>query len=59
MSTAGPAPNFTADAGVNIGTIFGRAMALVAVTVGFAAVGIWIGQDLAGWRLPHSLRSSP
>ena len=25
-------------------------MALVAITVGFAAAGIWIGKDLSGWE---------
>lgn len=40
-----PAPARTAT-----GAIFGRVMALVAVTAGFAALGIWLGQDLTGWQ---------
>ena len=32
------------------GAIFGRVMAMVAATVGFAAVGIWIGRELNGWE---------
>jgi FtsH-binding integral membrane protein len=28
--------------------VFGRVMALVAVTVGFAALGAWLGRDLGG-----------
>jgi FtsH-binding integral membrane protein len=30
--------------------IFGQVMALVAVTLGFAAAGAWIGRGLSGWQ---------
>jgi len=50
MSTAESSPALGAPAGVATGAIFGRVMGLVAVTVGFSALGIWVGQDLSGWQ---------
>ena len=50
MSTAQSFPDSGPIAGVNTAAVFGRVMGLVAVTVGFAALGIWIGQDLSGWQ---------
>jgi uncharacterized protein len=35
---------------VSTAAIFGRVMALVALTLGFAAAGAWIGRDLSGWQ---------
>jgi modulator of FtsH protease len=35
---------------VSVNAIFGRVMGLVAVTVAFCAVGVWIGKDLTGWQ---------
>jgi modulator of FtsH protease len=43
VSTPAPIP-------ISTNAVFGRVMGLVAVTVGFAAVGVWIGQDLTGWQ---------
>jgi modulator of FtsH protease len=40
----------SARAGTSSSAVFGRVMALVAVTVGFAAAGVWIGRDLTGWQ---------
>lgn len=40
----------SATVSANSNAIFGRVMALVAVTVAFAAAGVWIGRDLSGWQ---------
>ena len=50
MSTAEPTLAAPVSTGVSSNAIFGRVMALVAVTVGFAALGVWVGQDLSGWQ---------
>ena len=50
MSTAQSFPDSGPATGVTTAAVFGRVMALVAVTVGFAALGIWVGQDLSGWQ---------
>jgi len=50
MSTAEPTLAAPVSTGVSTNAIFGRVMALVAVTVGFAALGVWVGQDLSGWQ---------
>jgi modulator of FtsH protease len=50
MSTAEPALGAPASTGVSTNAIFGRVMGLVAITVGFAALGVWLGQDLTGWQ---------
>lgn len=50
MSTVEPALGTAAPAGVSSHAIFGRVMGLVAVTVAFAAAGVWIGRDLSGWQ---------
>lgn len=50
MSTAEPTLAAPAPTTVSSNAIFGRVMALVAVTVGFAALGVWVGQDLSGWQ---------
>jgi modulator of FtsH protease len=50
MSTAEPTLGAPASAGVSTNAIFGRVMGLVAITVGFAALGVWVGQDLTGWQ---------
>jgi len=50
MSTVEPTLAAPAPARVSTSAIFGRVMALVAITVGFAAVGIWIGRELTGWQ---------
>ncbi|MGH2877999.1 MAG: Bax inhibitor-1/YccA family protein [Solirubrobacteraceae bacterium] len=48
MSTAGYAESFGAP---RTQTLFGRVMGLVAVTVGFATLGVYLGRNLggAGW----------
>lgn len=50
MSTLDPTLDSPAPARLSSGAIFGRVMALVALTVGFAAAGIWIGRELTGWQ---------
>jgi FtsH-binding integral membrane protein len=50
MSTGEPTLAAPVSTGVSSNAIFGRVMALVAVTVGFAALGVWVGQDLSGWQ---------
>ena len=50
MSTAEPTLAAPAPARTSTSAIFGRVMALVAITVGFAAAGIWIGRELTGWQ---------
>ena len=50
MSTLDPTFDTPAPARLSSGAIFGRVMALVALTVGFAAAGIWIGRELTGWQ---------
>jgi modulator of FtsH protease len=50
MSTAEPTLGAPASTGVSTNAIFGRVMGLVAITVGFAALGVWLGQDLTGWQ---------
>jgi FtsH-binding integral membrane protein len=50
MSTAEPTLAAPAPARASTSAIFGRVMALVAITVGFAAAGIWIGRELTGWQ---------
>src|SRR6476646_3043344 len=48
MSAAGYAES---SAAVSTPALFGRVMALVALTVGFATLGVWLGRGLggAGW----------
>ena len=50
MSTAEPMLAAPAPARTSTSAIFGRVMGLVAITVGFAAAGIWIGRELTGWQ---------
>jgi modulator of FtsH protease len=50
MSTMEPELTAPAPARAASGAIFGQVMGLVAITVGFAAAGIWIGKDLSGWQ---------
>lgn len=50
MSSVPPLVATPAPAPVSVNAIFGRVMGLVAVTVAFAAVGVWIGKDLTGWQ---------
>lgn len=51
MNTVDPALELPVGAGATSSSaIFGRVMALVAVTVGFAAAGIFIGRELTGWQ---------
>lgn len=50
MSTAEPALDSPVAATTSSSAIFGRVMALVAVTVAFAAAGIFIGRELTGWQ---------
>ena len=50
MSTIEPALTAPAPAQMSSSAVFGRVMALVAITVGFAAAGIWIGRELSGWQ---------
>lgn len=45
-----PLTSASAPTGASSSAVFGRVMALVALTVGFAAVGVWIGRDLSGWQ---------
>ena len=50
MSVAEPALDSRAVAATSSSAIFGRVMGLVAVTVAFAAAGIYIGRELTGWQ---------
>ena len=50
MSTLDPTVDAPGSVRLSSGAIFGRVMGLVAVTVGFAAGGIWIGRELTGWQ---------
>ena len=50
MSGAQPAVSLPGAATTSSSAIFGRVMALVGVTVGFCAVGIYIGRELTGWQ---------
>ena len=50
MSAVEPTLSAPAPAQVSSSAVFGRVMALVALTVGFAAAGMWIGRDLSGWQ---------
>ena len=50
MSTANGTVGTAAQGQVSTGAVFGRVMALVALTIGFAALGAWIGRELGGWQ---------
>ena len=50
MATADPTFSAASPARSSSSAIFGRVMGLVALTVAFAAAGVWIGRDLTGWQ---------
>ncbi len=50
VTIADPTLSARTAARVSSNAIFGRVMGLVALTVAFAAAGIWIGRELSGWQ---------
>jgi FtsH-binding integral membrane protein len=50
MSTVEHTVRPHAAARVSTPGLFGRVMALVAITVGLSALGAWVGRELSGWQ---------